>query len=685
MADGEVRLDNTTTQRLLAALDDVGVGVLVGAGHRVVAANRSLARMIAGEDTDLVGREIATLLSPPSRSLVAEAQARAGDGPSHLVRPIELVTDDGVAVPAQLGLHTDLGAPGAHAVAVVVDQRDAAEARRSVEQLRTLITRAPMGIIAWDGDGVTDPLDLRMAWMNDTARQVVGRQVEPGSTLSEVFPAVQPDNAARLLDMVGTNRVEAFPEAVTRDPDRTLGVYRWRAVAVPGNLVVAIFEDVTGERAAEVRRRQLLEHLVDIGDQQRRDLAMKVHDDPIQQLAAAAMLVEALRRHPDHPDRSARLESIDASVHAALSSLRLLLFELSPPELVESGLASALSSAADYLFADGTVEIAVRTDLDRALAAETQVAAFRIATEALRNVHKHAGATHVAVAGDITGDDLHLTIADDGCGIADGIGPRPGHLGLTSMYDRAEALGGHCAVRRREPSGTLVEAYLPVRGRDHDEADSERSRIWMAASTSEVEGLRDERDSLTVAAAENRRRAHLAEARLHALDELRRLAETAEPGDGDIGNRVAHVIGRTLRDGCAITRLDTDTATLVPWGCWHPDPAQLEFFATQLQRPRPADESYRAVALRTGDALILDSSNAGWLPSDGEPLPFPIDLRATIIAPMRSGGVAVGTLNVMRDLTTAPFDSDDGDFAQVCAAVVAPLLGPSPSAAPRSQ
>jgi signal transduction histidine kinase len=86
-----------------------------------------------------------------------------------------------------------------------------------------------------------------------------------------------------------------------------------------------------------------------------------------------------------------------------------------------------------------------------------EVAAYRIALEAMTNTARHSGAQtcHVSVALD---GALHLTVRDDGSGSP---ASAPG-VGLTSMRDRAEELGGTCRVVFTEGEGTCVEARLPV-------------------------------------------------------------------------------------------------------------------------------------------------------------------------------------------------------------------------------
>ena len=96
-------------------------------------------------------------------------------------------------------------------------------------------------------------------------------------------------------------------------------------------------------------------------------------------------------------------------------------------------------------------------DLD-ALPAAVEVAAYRIVGEALTNVSRHAAARHASVC--LVRDDTAVVVEvrDDGCGIPSGT---PAGVGLVSLRERAEELGGRCEVLGGDP-GTLVRARLPL-------------------------------------------------------------------------------------------------------------------------------------------------------------------------------------------------------------------------------
>jgi signal transduction histidine kinase len=91
------------------------------------------------------------------------------------------------------------------------------------------------------------------------------------------------------------------------------------------------------------------------------------------------------------------------------------------------------------------------------LPAAVEVAAYRIAMEALTNTVRHSGAHTGGVRVSGT-DELHIVVSDDGTGLPS----RSPGVGLTSMRERAEEVGGVCSVVFTEGEGTTVEAFLPL-------------------------------------------------------------------------------------------------------------------------------------------------------------------------------------------------------------------------------
>jgi len=154
------------------------------------------------------------------------------------------------------------------------------------------------------------------------------------------------------------------------------------------------------------------------------------------------------------------LVDLRTQMQDAIADVRRLVYELRPPALDQLGLVGALREHAARISDDhGGLKVAV--DAPEALpvlSAAVEVAAYRIAMEAINNVQRHAQARRCTVQFEVD-DGLELEIADDGAGVAPGtqLG-----VGMHSMRERARELGGSVAIGERDGGGTRVLARLPV-------------------------------------------------------------------------------------------------------------------------------------------------------------------------------------------------------------------------------
>ncbi|MFG1925062.1 sensor histidine kinase [Cryptosporangium sp. NPDC048952] len=207
-------------------------------------------------------------------------------------------------------------------------------------------------------------------------------------------------------------------------------------------------------RRATLQREQLREQAMAASDEERRRIAATLHDGVVQDLTAGAFAVAAAagkaRSTPGSESLAERLDSVAGTVRAGVGSMRSLLVDIYPPSLVDSGLAAALEDLVTGLRERGTaVEITVEPAVE--LSPDVESLLFRVAQESLRNVAKHANASHVVVA--VTGA-VTLEISDDGVGF-DPAGVVPdGHFGLRVMADLARNAGAMLAVASRPGGGT---------------------------------------------------------------------------------------------------------------------------------------------------------------------------------------------------------------------------------------
>ena len=236
------------------------------------------------------------------------------------------------------------------------------------------------------------------------------------------------------------------------------------AIPIPIALAVAVVRD----RLFEIDvLRQSREALVVAREDERRRLRRDLHDGLGPSLAAMTVKLGIARRQvrDDPAAAEALLDQVTGEAQAAIAEVRRMASELRPPALDEVGLVEAVRRRADGFDVDRTgpddvpprIEVIGPAELP-SLSAATEVAAYRIAVEAMTNAVRHAQATacRVTIAVD---DDLRLVVVDDGVGLP--LGWRMG-VGTASMRERAAELGGLCTIARDEAGGTRVDARIPL-------------------------------------------------------------------------------------------------------------------------------------------------------------------------------------------------------------------------------
>ena len=215
---------------------------------------------------------------------------------------------------------------------------------------------------------------------------------------------------------------------------------------------------------ADLRRSR--ERLVLAREEERRRLRRDLHDGLGPTLAGLTLTLAAAREYlPRDPTATdTLLQELAKQVQGAVTDIRRLVYELRPPTLDDLGLIGALRDQAAR-YAHGGLQIAVEApDALDPLPAAVEVAAYRIGMEALTNVVRHAHA-HICTLTVQRDSNLVLTISDDGCGLP--VAPVLG-IGVRSMRERAEELGGSCTIEARPEGGTLVVACLPLMEDDYE-------------------------------------------------------------------------------------------------------------------------------------------------------------------------------------------------------------------------
>ena len=204
------------------------------------------------------------------------------------------------------------------------------------------------------------------------------------------------------------------------------------------------------------------ERLVATREEERRRLRRDLHDGLGPMLGSLTLKLDVaedmLERDPDAA--RALLRGLKTQTKSAVVDIRRLVYALRPPALDDLGLIGAIRETAAQYGANG-LRISVHAPEELPpLPAAVEVAAYRIAQEAMTNVVRHAGAREcvVRLSVDAVSEALFLEVIDDGRGLP----PEPGRgVGLSSVRERSAELGGECVVEAVPAGGTRVRATLP--------------------------------------------------------------------------------------------------------------------------------------------------------------------------------------------------------------------------------
>lgn len=228
--------------------------------------------------------------------------------------------------------------------------------------------------------------------------------------------------------------------------------------------VILVLDDVTETYALQRDKRLLADQLMRSEERERGRIAREMHDSTVQDLVAIGLNLKRLRHLADDAVAQEVLTEVRTILTRTQEDVRTLSYLLHPPLLEEGGLVLALASLIQGLSSRMRISVEFDTDVSNArLPAEIEMALYRVAQEALINVHKHAAATHAIVHFNLQDDRLVLEVEDDGVGIS------PQHayhigtgVGIQGMRARLMQLGGALTLSTLK-HGTRIKAVVPLR------------------------------------------------------------------------------------------------------------------------------------------------------------------------------------------------------------------------------
>jgi signal transduction histidine kinase len=304
--------------------------------------------------------------------------------------------------------------------------------------------------------------DCHVRFVNAAAARLLGSQVEEllGTDMWTSFPdALGAGFDLRCHEaMESQQRVEFLQHLTPADS--------WLSIRVNPSVdgVTLVLRDVTRLHQLVAERRGSVDRLVAAEDRERARIAADVHEDSVQALGVISLQLQLLTHHLPSPTPEVEqlLESLREQTTRATDRLRALLFSLEPTD-PSAPIAASIRTQAAHVFEGSPMHWSVDDiDVGEELPPAERSQALRITKEALSNACAHADASEVIVTLLGDADGLEIVIADNGVASdpASFISAA-GHRGLSTMRDRASAVGGRCTFERSTPTGCTVRVYLP--------------------------------------------------------------------------------------------------------------------------------------------------------------------------------------------------------------------------------
>jgi signal transduction histidine kinase len=407
---------------------------------------------------------------------------------------------------AELGLHVGASARGTvddvepwRVTSAQVELRTASgttrlvEARSHVMRVRderlvfTVVEEAPQeqGLLELVLDGVPLAIvlldrELRIVRANTRAAAMLGvsETQSVNRRFGEVLPMMTPMLGRDLEDILAGSAPRLGVE-LSVPPRRFLTSY-FPLMAPNGavNGVGCLFVDITEQRDAEdalhdseENRRLIFGQMLRAEEAERARIALDLHDDTIQVLAASLLMTDgaiALADRRDESEIATRLNQARDVLASATERARRLMFELHPTLLDQRGLRAALTALAEQTGQQVGATWSVEAP-DMRYSWAVEALAFRIVREAVTNVRKHSRAGRFEIRLIERDSRLYGVVSDDGVGfvVAQTMGAfqRPLHLGLQSSDERIHLAGGELDVTSATTpgsSGTKVSFWLPI-------------------------------------------------------------------------------------------------------------------------------------------------------------------------------------------------------------------------------
>ena len=359
------------------------------------------------------------------------------------------------------------------------------------EYLDAILLNLPVGVAILEGP------DFRYYRINHQLAEINGLSVEDhlGRPLEEVLPDAATDIVPRLRQVMESGEPSSPFEFSTKLPKCPDEVFWFVDTFFPINDtngevrgIGAVVLEVTARKRAEIalqeaygelaRRVQertqqvqktqkelfnLSRHLIRAQEEERRRIALELHDQLGQDLALLSIEIEQLNQKAPQ-FQAKQLQKLTTLATKVASQVQTLSHQLHPSTLTHLGLVAASRSLCQEVSESSDIQIDFsHSDVSRSIPQDVSTCLFRVLQESLTNVVKHSGAktAQVELAG--SPSEIQLQILDSGVGFDPRSTGSRGGLGLLSMRERLNLLGGELLIESRPSGNTWIKAGVPLK------------------------------------------------------------------------------------------------------------------------------------------------------------------------------------------------------------------------------
>jgi PAS domain S-box-containing protein len=451
--------------------------VIIDVEGKIIDVNEAALKMYGADDEqDLIGQNVFAFAAPEHQE-----RGRAGMGfvlekGYDMSRGYEAITRDGRKIPVELSA-TAMKDTDGKPIGIVIIARDITEHKRAEEELRDreatmrALLNAPIEVATLiDANGI-------ILGANEAAAKRFGKSVDEliGLCAYDLWPPV-----TATLRKAQADKVFLWGAPVRFEDEREGRVFDHSLYPVfdaRGKVTrIAVYaRDITHRKQAEERIRAYQGRLRSLASQlslteerERRRIATALHDRVGQTLAICKIKLGALRKLASSTELADPLDEIRQFIEEIIQDMRSLTFELSSPILYQLGLEAALEWLTEQIQEQHGISSEFRDDRQpKPLDDDVRVLLFQAVRELLVNVAKHAQAQSVEVTIRRDGNDVRITVEDDGVGFdAFPIGSHRSDIkgfGLFSIRERLNHLGGQLKIMPNAGHGTQVTLVAPLK------------------------------------------------------------------------------------------------------------------------------------------------------------------------------------------------------------------------------